>query len=278
MPPPPPRTRLDAALLQRGLAPSLPIAQALIMSGRVLLNDRPATKPGSPTRPDDAIRLKPNPNGASGRFVSRGGDKLVHALSSFPIPTSDRVALDVGASTGGFTDCLLQHGARHVFSVDVAYGQFAWSLRNHPQVTLIERTPICALSSTSLLSHAALISPPLPLPDLVVIDVSFTSLLRILPCLEAILPLPFDLITLVKPQFEALPHELEPGGVVLHDPTRQAIIDRTLSAITARSYTLISHSDSPIHGPKGNIERLAWLRFTPPPAPLPAGPQKQEPA
>jgi 23S rRNA (cytidine1920-2'-O)/16S rRNA (cytidine1409-2'-O)-methyltransferase len=227
------------------------------MAGRVLVNDRPATKPGAPTQAADAIRVKPNTNGASGRFVSRGGDKLHHALVAFQAPVAGRVALDVGASTGGFTDCLLQHGARHVFSVDVAYGQFAWSLRSHPQVTLIERTPVQALTPPDLLA------PPLPPPDLVVVDVSFTSLLRTLPHVEGLLPTPFDLITLIKPQFEATPQELEPGGVITHDPTREAIIARTLAALTARAYTLLASADSALPGPKGNRERLAWLRFQP---------------
>lgn len=255
-PPKNPRARLDLSLVERGLASDLHHAQALIMAGRVLLNDTPATKAGQPVRSRDLLRLK-NTHGpqASGRFVSRGGDKLDAALSRFarspdPLSTADRVGLDVGASTGGFTDCLLQRGAQHVYAVDVGYGQLAWSLRQDPRVTLFERAHICALTSAQI--------PPV---NLVVIDVSFTSLLRVLPCVETLMSRPADLIVLIKPQFEATAAEIEPGGVVRDQAIRQHIIDRTLQQILARGFTILDTLDSPIHGPEGNIEHLAWLRW-----------------
>ncbi len=251
-----PRARLDQSLVGRGLASDLHHAQALIMAGRVLLNDTPATKAGQPVRPRDLLRLK-NTHGpqASGRFVSRGGDKLDAALSRFalspePLLTAGRVGLDVGASTGGFTDCLLQRGAQHVYAVDVGYGQLAWSLRQDPRVTLFERAHICTLTPAQI--------PPV---DLVVIDVSFTSLLRVLPCVETLMRHPADLIVLIKPQFEASSAEIEPGGVVRDPAIRQHIIDRTLQQILGRGFAALDALDSPVHGPEGNIEHLVWLRW-----------------
>ena len=201
------KKRLDLAVVEKGLAASRPRAKALIMAGKIRVNDQLADKPGSTVGPHDTISLK----GEDLPYVSRGGLKLEKALAAFDIHVTGWTCLDVGASTGGFTDCLLKHGASKVYAVDVGYGQFAWELRNDPRVFLIERTNIRHLSLESL---------PSPV-DLVVIDVSFISLKIVVPAVLKFLKKGSLIAALIKPQFEVGKGLVGKGGVV-RDPERVA--------------------------------------------------------
>ncbi len=241
------RRRLDLAVLQKGLAGSRERARALIMAGKVRVNDQPVDKAGAMVADDDAIRVK----GEDIPYVSRGGLKLEAALAAFPVEVPGRVCLDVGASTGGFTDCLLQKGAERVYAVDVGYGQLAWTLRGDPRVTVIERTNI---------RHMAADAVPEPV-DLVVIDVSFISLKIAAPA-----ALPFarpgaDMIALIKPQFEVGKGQVGKGGVVRDPDRRAAVIDDLKSFFTEAGVRPLDAVPSPILGPKGNREFLIHLKI-----------------
>src|SRR5436305_4499013 len=200
------KERLDAALVRRGLASSRERARALIMAGQVYIGDRLVDKPGTLVPLDADCRLAQTPEEL--KYVSRGGLKLEKALATFQLDPEDLVALDVGASTGGFTDCLLAHGARRVYAVDVGHGQFAWTLRNDPRVVVMERTNIRHLTSL-----------PEP-PQCAVIDVSFISLRMVLAPLAPLLAFSPDtwIVALVKPQFEAGKSEVDRGSGVISNP------------------------------------------------------------
>jgi len=247
------RQRLDLELVARELATSRQQAQQLIRAGRVRSGTEVLDKPGQEVRPDQALSVEQPP-----RFVSRGGEKLVAALEAWPLPVAGRVCLDGGISTGGFTDCLLQHGARRVYGIDVGYGQTAWSLRTDPRLVLRERTNLRHLSP------ADLYGPEDPWPDLAVADVSFISLTRVLPALLALLRPQrpeggIEAVLLVKPQFEVGRARVGKGGVV-RDPL--AHVDAIVSVMAAAaelgmvSVALIA---SPITGPAGNHEYLLRL-------------------
>jgi 23S rRNA (cytidine1920-2'-O)/16S rRNA (cytidine1409-2'-O)-methyltransferase len=243
------KKRLDILLVERGLFPTRAKALAAVMAGSVSVDGRPQTKAGTPVSEDAEVSVaSPCP------FVSRGGLKLQAGLRAFPIRTAGRVCLDVGASTGGFTDCLLQAGASKVYAIDVGTAQLDAKLRNDPRVTSREQT------------HARGLLPSQfdPLPDLAVIDVSFISLTKVLPHIIPCLARPFDIVALVKPQFELGPKEA-PKGVVRTEETRLkavGIVRGLLPTLGLREAGLL---ECPVHGPKGNVEYL--LHLVPAPAP-----------
>ena len=241
------KERLDAALVRRGLAPSRERARALIMAGQVFVDDRMVDKPGTLIPLDAQCRLAEAPEEL--KYVSRGGLKLEKALDTFQLSPSGLVALDVGASTGGFTHCLLAHGAQRVYAVDVGRGQLAWTLRNDPRVVVMEHTNIRHLTS-------------LPEPiQCVVIDVSFISLRLVLPAIVPLITPTAWIVALVKPQFEAGKAEVDRGAGVISDP---AVHTRVLDELQAwiRKFTpfrVKGLTDSPIYGRDGNREFLIYL-------------------
>jgi 23S rRNA (cytidine1920-2'-O)/16S rRNA (cytidine1409-2'-O)-methyltransferase len=251
------RQRLDLLLLQRGLASSREQAQQLIRAGWVRQGGQVLDKPGTALPADAALEVAARP-----RYVSRGGEKLEAALRAFPICVADRVCLDGGLSTGGFSDCLLQHGARRIYGVDVGYGQVAWSLRTDPRLVLRERTNLRHLTPDSLYGPAD------PWPDLAVADLSFISLRLVLPALGALLrPLScegvLDLALLVKPQFEVGREVVGKGGVVRDPKAHVAAIAGVRTAAVNLGWRARGVVGSPITGPAGNREYLLWLQSAP---------------
>lgn len=240
------RERIDKLMVQRQLAGSRERARALIMAGRVLVDDQPVDKAGTQVDPAASIRLK----GHDIPYVSRGGLKLARALEAFQVTAAGRTALDVGASTGGFTDCLLQEGTRKVFAVDVGYGQLAWKLRDDQRVINLERTNIRQLTPDQLDE----------IPDLAVIDASFISLDKILPSTAALIKPGSDIIALIKPQFEVGKGQVGKGGVV-RDPDQHAqVIEKIKLVASQAGCQVVELCESPILGTKGNREFLIHLR------------------
>lgn len=236
------RERLDVLLQRQGLVTSRARARALIMAGDVLVDGRCMDKPGMRIDISARLTLKARP-----RFVSRGGDKLAAALDAFGLDVSGQTCADVGASTGGFTDCLLQGGAQRVYSIDVGYGQLAWQLRQDERVVVMER------------KNARYIRG-LPEPvSLVVIDVSFISLRLLLPVIHGWLTPAADVIVLIKPQFEAGRRQVGKGGVVRDPAIRREVLLQVLEAASSLGLVVRGLLRSPLPGPAGNIEFLAWL-------------------
>jgi 23S rRNA (cytidine1920-2'-O)/16S rRNA (cytidine1409-2'-O)-methyltransferase len=236
------KRRLDQLVLERGLAPSREKARAFIMAGEVLVNQSIVDKPGALTPADAEITLR-----ARARFVSRGGEKLAAALEAFPVPVSGAVCADVGASTGGFTDCLLQSDAARVYAIDVGYGQIAFSLRQDERVIVMERTNARHLDA---------------LPekvDLVVIDASFISLRLLLPTVLGWLKPSAHIIPLIKPQFEAGRDDVGKGGVVRDHAIHARVLREVLESAQQLGLDVRGVIRSPLKGPAGNIEFLAWL-------------------
>lgn len=232
------RTRLDAAVAEAtGVTRSQ--ARGLILAGRVRVDGTPQTKPGTPVRSGAAIDVEAPP-----RYVSRGGDKLAGALTDFAIDPAGLDALDVGASTGGFTDALLAHGAAHVTALDVGYGQLAWPLRNDPRVTVIERTNFRTLPDDAFPAGF----------DLIVVDASFISLRSIVPRALGYLRPGGTIVTLVKPQFEAGRDRLGGGGVVRDPVVHAAVLREVRAALAASGAIAIDAALSPLRGPSGNVE------------------------
>jgi len=242
------RQRLDLELVERGLAASRQQAQQLIRSGRVRSGTTVLDKPGVAVAASLPLAVEHPP-----RFVSRGGDKLVAALEALPIALEGRICLDGGISTGGFSDCLLQHGAARVYGIDVGYGQTAWSLRTDPRVVLRERTNLRHLEP------AELYDPSDPWPDLAVADVSFISLARVLPAIRRLLRRPAEAVLLVKPQFEVGPGRVGKGGVVRDPAAHVDAIAGVVSAAADLDWEAAGLVGSPITGPAGNHEYLLWL-------------------
>ncbi len=241
------KIRLDNLTFERGLATSRHRAQALIMAGKVLVDGVKIEKPGKEVSPQANLSiLEELP------YVSRGGVKLCAALDHFKADPSNLSFLDAGASTGGFTDCLLQRGAGRVIAVDVGYGQFDWKLRNDPRVSVLERTNIRFLELNSL---------PFPV-DAAVADLSFISLTLILPKLAEILPTGGWLLALVKPQFEVGPKDVSKGGVVKDMSKIRAVIEKVKTAAVECGFQVLGEFESPIQGPKGNREFFLYLRRT----------------
>ena len=238
--------RLDKLLVDRGLTASRERARALILAGQVVVGEHAIDKAGTRVAVDALIRLK----GDDLPYVSRGGLKLAHALGEFHLEVAGRSAIDVGASTGGFTDCLLQHGVSRVIAVDVGYGQLAWKLRDDPRVSVMERTNIRALTVDRL---------PY-IPDLAVIDASFISLDKVLPPTLALLSAAADIVALVKPQFEVGRGLVGKGGVVRDPALHAAVVERICATGRELGCAVLGAVESPLLGQKGNREFLVHLR------------------
>jgi 23S rRNA (cytidine1920-2'-O)/16S rRNA (cytidine1409-2'-O)-methyltransferase len=242
------KQRLDVLLVELGLCDSRQQAQRLIRAGAVKVDQTYIDKPGSEVDISAPISIK-----ARSPFVSRGGEKLVKALDCFEIAVGDRICLDGGISTGGFTDCLLQRGASQVYGVDVGYGQVAWSLRQDPRLVLRERTNLRHLQPEDLYP------PEAAWPDLGVVDVSFIGVEKVLPALHRLLSGPKEMVVLVKPQFEVGREKIGKNGVV-RDPKDQAgAIWGVLTAAQALGWRAQGLTWSPLVGPAGNVEYLLWL-------------------
>ena len=241
--------RLDVTLVERGLCLSREKAQRAILAGTVRINGQLARKPSDAIRESDTVDLDPGE-----KYVSRGGTKLERALAHFQVETRGLTALDLGASTGGFTDCLLQHGAARVYAVDVGHGQLAWKLRNDPRVTVMERTNARNLT-------AAAFPKPFAPADLAVIDCSFISLRKILPPAIALLRPSGRIVALIKPQFEAGKAEADKGAGVITDPRihERILLELEHYAGTLPGLCWRGTIESPLLGPAGNKEFLALL-------------------
>ena len=243
-----PRQRIDLLLVERGLAESRAKAQALVMAGAVVAGEARVDKPGQLVDPALPIRLKEG--AAPSMYVSRGALKLEKALEAFQVAPAGLTCADLGASTGGFTDLLLQRGAARVFAVDVGYGQLHPRVRNDPRVVVRERENARALTAEALGERV----------DLVTGDLSFISLKLILPAVKAILRPGGQALLLVKPQFEVGKGEVGKGGVVREDAKRVAALEAVKAAAVALGFEALGHAESPIEGPAGNREWLLWLR------------------
>lgn len=254
-----PKERIDVLLVEGGYFDSREKAKKALMAGLVLVDEVPIDKAGMKVPRSAAIKVK----GALHPYVSRGGLKLEKAIKHFDISMQDVVMLDIGASTGGFTDCALQHGARYVYAIDVGYNQLDWSLRQHEQVNVMERTNFRYLKLEELVG---------PKPDFASIDVSFISLKHILPNLSTLLPNGASIVALIKPQFEAGREKVGKLGVVREPSVHKEVLQQVLSFAAEAGYELMGLTFSPITGGEGNIEFLAhWSwnnKATPDPLPV----------
>ena len=239
------KERLDVLITQRGLTPSREKAKAYIMAGVVYVNDQKEDKPGFQTKPDAVIEIREKM-----KYVSRGGYKLEKAMEAFPISLEEKVTMDVGASTGGFTDCMLQNGAKKVYAVDVGYGQFAWKLRQDPRVVCLEKTNMRYLTRDQIDDDI----------DFASIDVSFISLSKIIPPLQALLTEKGEVVALIKPQFEAGREKVGKKGVVRDPVVHEEVIEAVLTFVRSIGFGVHGIDFSPIKGPEGNIEYLAYLK------------------
>ena len=243
-------SRLDTLLVERGLVATRERARALILAGQVRVNGQPATKAGHTVQPEDGVTLDTPDH----PYVGRGGLKLAHALDVFGITPAGRMALDVGASTGGFTDVLLQRGATRVVAVDVGHGQLDWKLRSDPRVVVMERQNARTLTAQQLPEDARRF-------HLITIDVSFISLRQILPVLPPLLQPGGDVVALVKPQFEAGREEVGKGGIVRDEGVHKRVVDEVTAAAQALGLQRTGVVESPITGMEGNREFLLHLRL-----------------
>ena len=239
------RSRLDERIVALGLAESRTKAQALIMAGQVLVDDVPVDKAGTRVRNDASVRIR----GAASRYVSRGGDKLEGALEDLGVDPRGKLCLDVGASTGGFTDCLLQRGATRVYAVDVGYGLLDAKLRDDPRVVVRERINARNLEAAQVPERV----------DLLVADVAFISLRLVVPALAAVAP-HAEWLLLVKPQFEVGREQVGKGGVVRDDALRAWAVESVRGAAEALGWREVARADSRVAGPKGNREIFLHLR------------------
>jgi 23S rRNA (cytidine1920-2'-O)/16S rRNA (cytidine1409-2'-O)-methyltransferase len=246
-----PRIRIDTLMVQKGLVPSRERARALILAGRVLVSEQKVDKPGIAFPEEVPVRIL----GQDLRYVSRGGLKLEAALAHWAIPVEGRASLDIGTSTGGFTDCLLQHGASHVSCVDTGFGQIAMSLRMDPRVRLYERTNARLLAPGSLNPNPK-DETPSPALTLLVMDVSFISATLVLPAVLAAATTLTEAVVLVKPQFEAGREHVGKGGIVRDPQAHQLAIERVTACLTSLGGLSIEVIDSPITGMEGNHEFL----------------------
>jgi 23S rRNA (cytidine1920-2'-O)/16S rRNA (cytidine1409-2'-O)-methyltransferase len=245
----PGKARLDHLLVKQKLAQNRDVAGRMILAGEVRVNGSVVDKPGKAVPEDAVIEI----TGQQARFVSRGGDKLAAALDAGSIDPQGLVCLDVGCSTGGFTDCLLQRGAARVYAVDVGYGQFDWHLRQDPRVVLIERTNIRTIERAAIPEPVAL----------AVIDVSFISLTKVLPAAIQFLDPGARVIALVKPQFEVGKGLVGRGGIVRDETQRREVLQRTVRFAAELGLQAVQTLESPIKGKKGNQEVLAIFEFNP---------------
>ena len=240
--------RLDTLLVERGLAASRERARALILAGEVRVDGHPATKAGMPVTDDAEITLAT----ADHPYVGRGGIKLAYALDTFAIDVTGRLALDIGASTGGFTDVLLQRGAARVVALDVGHNQLDWKLRSDPRVVVMERVNARTLTAADLPQDTRAFG-------IVTIDVSFISLRHILPVVPPLLLPAGDVVALVKPQFESRREEVGKGGIIRDERVRARVLDEVTAAADTLGLTRRGLVESPITGAEGNREYLAWF-------------------
>lgn len=239
------KTRLDIALFERGFAESREKAKALIMAGIVFVNNQKSDKAGNTVKPDDIIEVR----GETLKYVSRGGLKLEKAVESFNISLEGCVCADIGASTGGFTDCMLQNGAAKVYSIDVGYGQLAWKLRTDERVVNLERTNFRYVTREQVPDEL----------DFASVDVSFISLYHIFPTLRTLLKAGGRAVCLIKPQFEAGRENVGKKGVVRDKSVHIAVIEKIIGLIAENNFSLLGLDFSPIKGPEGNIEYLCFI-------------------
>lgn len=239
------KTRLDQLVFDRGFTESRERAKTTVMSGHVFVNGQRADKPGMPVSEDAVIELR----GEALPFVSRGGYKLDKALKVFPVDPAGKICIDCGASTGGFTDVLLQHGAAKVYSVDVGYGQLAWKLRSDERVVNMERTNLRYVTQEQIPEKL----------DLAVMDVSFISIRLVLPAVKALLKDGADLICLIKPQFEAGREEVGKKGVVRDEAVHREVVQQILDFAPTIGLSVLGLDFSPIKGPEGNIEYICHM-------------------
>lgn len=249
------KTRLDLLLTERGLQESRQKAQATIMSGLVFVNGQRVDKPGTAVPNDAPIEIRGN----TLKYVSRGGLKLEKAMQVFPITLADKTCMDVGASTGGFTDCMLQNGAKRVYSVDVGYGQLAWSLRTDDRVVNLERTNFRHITEEQV---------PEPI-DFASVDVSFISLKHIFPNLHLLLRPHGQAVCLIKPQFEAGRDKVGKKGVVREAATHLEVVERVIGMAIENGFSVLGLEFSPVKGPEGNIEYLLYVEKSEAPAVAP---------
>ena len=240
------KERLDVLLVKRGLAPSREKAKAFIMAGDVFVENQREDKPGS-TFPEEA---KIEVRGSQLKYVSRGGLKLEKALKVFPVSLEGLVCMDIGASTGGFTDCMLQNGAKKVYAVDVGYGQFAYKLRQDERVVCMEKTNIRFVTPEDIAEGLEFAS----------IDVSFISLTKVLPPVKQLLLEDADMICLIKPQFEAGREKVGKKGVVRDPAVHREVVERIAAFAKEAGFSVKGLDYSPVKGPEGNIEYLLWIR------------------
>lgn len=240
------KERLDKLLVQRGLVASRERARAMILAGKVIVDDHRIDKAGAQVDCDAELRLK----GEDIPYVSRGGLKLAQALREFDVIVTDKIAIDVGASTGGFTDCLLQNGAQKVYAVDVGYGQLAWNLREDDRVVNLERCNIRHLDRDRFDD----------LPQLAVIDASFISLDKVLPNTLQLLTADGEVVALIKPQFEVGRGQVGKGGVVKDKRLHEQVVEQVCDLIESLNCRVLGLTESPILGPKGNREFLVYLK------------------
>lgn len=239
------KKRLDVLMVEQGLAESRQKAQAIIMAGQVFIGDKRYDKAGAAVDENEVLEVR----GQTLRYVSRGGLKLEKAMNQFPITLNGKIAADIGASTGGFTDCMLQNGAEKVYAVDVGYGQLAWSIRNDRRVVCLERTNARYLTTEQI---------PDPL-DFASIDVSFISLKLILPALRPLMNENGQIAALVKPQFEAGREKVGKKGVVRDPAVHLEVLEQFLRHAKEADFSVKGITFSPIRGPEGNIEYLGFL-------------------
>ena len=242
------KSRLDVALVERGLFDSREKARRAVMAAEVLVDGQPATKPGTLIAPHAKIEVA-----TKEKFVGRGGYKIEAALDAFRIDPAGRVCVDIGASTGGFTDCLLQRGAAKVFAVDVGYGQLHDKLRKDARVVVLERTNARTMNAEQL----GLAGPSF---ELVVVDASFIGLEKLLPAIVPLMKPGAELVALVKPQFQVGREEVGKGGVVRDDAARLRVTEEVASAARALGLEVLGDMDCVIAGPEGNRERFLWAR------------------
>ena len=239
------KIRLDVAVFEGGSAPSREKAKAIIMAGQVYVNNQKIDKAGTEIKRDDKLEVR----GATLKYVSRGGLKLEKAMQCFPIILKDKVCMDVGASTGGFTDCMLQNGAKKVYSIDVGYGQLAWKLRTDERVVNLERTNFRYVTREQVPDEL----------DFASVDVSFISLYHIFPTLRTLLKEGGRAVCLIKPQFEAGRENVGKKGVVRDKSVHIAVIEKIIGLIAENNFSLLGLDFSPIKGPEGNIEYLCFI-------------------
>lgn len=239
------KERLDVLLVKKGLAPSREKAKTMIMEGNVFVNNQREDKAGTNIPEDAVIEIKGN----TLKYVSRGGLKLEKAMTQFGISLEDKICMDIGASTGGFTDCMLQNGAKKVYAVDVGYGQFAWKLRTDERVVCMEKTNIRYVTSEDIADVL----------DFASVDVSFISLAKVLPAAKELLRDEGEMVCLIKPQFEAGREKVGKKGVVRDPAVHREVIEKVITDARELGFSILHLEYSPIKGPEGNIEYLVHI-------------------